>query len=201
MALPRWYPRFVARRTNMTILVTSMVSLACGSRSALFDPGLDESPGGTAGMAGGAGLGASGGSGGAGDGGGVAGSGACHGPLQVQPTVTVLHPDLQTDLDLAFTRSTDDGGQVAVAFVRKPVDSPFYSELRHTSFEFICRGPGEFARSEHWLEVRRKPSRPTDVCDGPSSFAALTAPQLRSEPDAGAGAPPRIAVTLAAPPL
>jgi hypothetical protein len=92
--------------------------------------------GGRGGLGGGAGSsGGFAGSGAIGGGGGTGGILGCNGLIQIQPSVTVAHPDNEFDSHPALTHAIADGQDVSVVFARSPVESPSaFVSLRHASF-------------------------------------------------------------------
>lgn len=134
------------RRHLQGAVALALCVSACGSRSALLEPGA--SSGGSAGSGASAGAGGfggggfgGGGSGGGGFGGGGAGgvagfggSSDCAGLFQVEPLVEVQHSASEHDQLPELVFSSDDDSQVSVAFVREPVESPSaFRKLAHAT--------------------------------------------------------------------
>lgn len=111
---------------------------ACGSRSALLEPGASTGGSAGSGASGGSGGFGAGGFGGAGFGGsgfggggagGVAGFGGsagadCAGLFQVGPVLEVQHSQSEGDHSPELVFSSDDQTQVSVSFLREPVEGP-----------------------------------------------------------------------------
>ncbi|MBK8996499.1 MAG: hypothetical protein IPM35_12225 [Myxococcales bacterium] len=112
----------------VAILTASVITLACGSRSALLDA---EGASGAAGTGSGA---ATGGGSGLGGLGGDGGSGDCSGLTRVQPAVAVEKSGFQTDSGPALASASDEGEQIVVAF-KRVAGTPAHAELRHATLE------------------------------------------------------------------
>ncbi|MBK8996275.1 MAG: hypothetical protein IPM35_11085 [Myxococcales bacterium] len=183
------------RRHLQGAVALALCVSACGSRSALLEPGA--SSGGGAGSGGAAGVGAFGGGGfggggfggggfggggfGGGGAGGVAGfggSGDCAGLFQVEPLVEVQHSASEHDQLPELVSSSDDDSQVSVAFVREPVESPStFRKLGHATLS-------------PWLDW------PNGGMLAPS-YETFASPQLSTKFRAGAGFGGELALLVA----